>query len=475
MFPTSNEPRFTIELEMPIGTPLARTAEVLSEIETVLAEDEYVTSYVVNAGQAFNAGSASSLAESNAGYIDAILQEDDRPKSSEFVSRYEEVLNERITDGKIRLSQGVFGPPSEAPVLVTVRGNDLTVLDSIAREVESLIEDLDGTQNINSSVVETNGEFVVYVNRRLAERFGVSAAQVAGILRTAVNGSVATSINNIGEDVDIRVRYALNPNAGSLTEEKVYQTSLETINALTIATPQGDVPLASLATIDLEASRNTIQHDDGDRIAKVTSFVAPGVSAFDILAQLQPAIDELEVPADYSITLGGENEDINQSFADMFRAMILAVFLIAALLVLQFNSFRQSVIILFTIPLALIGVFPGLALLRLPLSFPGFIGIVALVGIVVNNAIILIDRINKERERGKDIQDALVSAGKARMRPIILTTITTVFGILPLAITQEVWRSLGFAIIFGLIGSTVLTLVVIPVLYQRLYRKQISS
>lgn len=476
MFPTSNEPRFTIELEMPIGTPLAGTANVLEKIEHVLMEDSYVTSYVVNAGQSFSAGSTGGgLAENHVGYIDVILQEKNRPTSDEFVTRYETILKEQIRDGNIRVSQGTFGPPSEAPVLLTIRGNDLDILDTLARDVEALLQNTPGTQNITSSVVETNGEFVISVNRRLAERYGVSAGQVAGILRTAVNGSVATSINTIGEDVDIRVRYALNSNAGSLTEEKVYQTSLETINALTIATPEGNVPLASLATIDLEASRNTIRHKDGDRIAQVTSFAQTGSSAIEILGLVQAKIDTMDFPSGYTITIGGENEDINKSFADMFRAMILAVFLIASLLVLQFNSFRQSLIILFTIPLALIGVFPGLALLGLPLSFPGIIGIVALVGIVVNNAIILIDRINKEREDGTHIHDALVSAGKARLRPILLTTVTTVFGILPLAITQEVWRSLGFAIIFGLIGSTILTLVVVPVLYLRLYRKEDSS
>lgn len=309
----------------------------------------------------------------------------------------------------------------------------------------------------------------MYIDRTKAQLYGVSTADVAFILRNAINGVEATSINRAGDDVGVIVRYALDPLA--VQAGNIDKTTIDTIRSLTIATPQGDVPLSSFAEIRLEGSRSSIEHDDGERITKVLSFVKTGFAATEIFAEIDNRMDEIEIPDGYTVQLGGENEDINESFADMFRAMVLAIFLIAALLVLQFDSFKQALIILVAIPLAMIGVFPGLALLNLPLSFPGIIGMVALVGIVVNNAIILIDKINTNRKDGMEMTDAIIGAGKARLEPIILTTITTVLGILPLALSDEVWASLGFAIVFGLLFSTVLTLLVIPLLYQRFVRR----
>lgn len=465
MFPTSDEPTFAIDVELPVGTPLDETAGLIGEMQDLLHEDEFIVSYVATVGQSSAAGSTASAGNEHTGYITVDLVEENRPKSVEFVETYQDRLTTAFPYADIDVSQGNFGPPSEAPVVVTIVGEDLDTLDQLAVQFEGVLEDIDGTRNINSSVVETNGEFVIHVDRAAAQRFGLSTTDVALALRNAINGSEATSLNIAGDDVGVVVRYGLSDVA--VTDNVFDKTSLETIRALTLATPAGDIPVASIADIRFENSRLTIEHQDGDRIAKVTSFTESGTSAQDVFMAVQGQLSEISIPRGYDVKLGGENEDINQSFADMFAAMILAVFLIAALMVLQFNSFKQMGIILITIPLALIGVFPGLALLNLPLSFPGIIGIVALVGIVVNNAIILIDTINTNVRSGMEKQTAIITAGKARLEPILLTTITTVFGLMPLAITEEVWRSLGFAIIFGLTFSTLLTLVVIPVLYNK--------
>lgn len=465
MFPTSNEPRFTIDFEMPIGTPVERTAEVMGNIEDELQKDSLIESYVVNVGSGSPMGGGSSVGDAHKGYIEILLQEKNRPTSIEVVERYQDIFDD-FQPGVVRVSQGNFGPPQEAPVVVRIAGKQLDELDRLVGEFETILEDIPGTVNIRSSEEQTNGEFVLHVDRLHAERMGISTTDLALVLRNAINGTEATSINDEGDEVEIIVKYALNQSG----DEKSYRTDIDTVRSLTIATPTGDIPLSSLVDIRLEHSRFFIEHQDGDRISKVTAFTEEGTNAFEVFKIIEEKMKDLDIPTGYSVTLGGENEDINKSFADMFRAMILAVFMIAALLVLQFNSFKQSLIILFTIPLAMIGVFPGLALLRLPLSFPGIIGIVALVGIVVNNAIILIDAINNKRKEGKEIDDALLEAGSARIEPIILTTITTMFGLLPLAITEEVWRSLGFAIIFGLLCSTVLTLLVIPTLYKRLVK-----
>ena len=226
-----------------------------------------------------------------------------------------------------------------------------------------------------------------------------------------------------------------------------------------------------MAKFSLENSRASIAHENGERIVKVSSQLETNISPLDVISKVKLLMeDKIDIPDEYYISFGGENEDVQESFSDMLRAMILSIILIAGLMVLQFKSFRQSLLIVVTIPFSLVGVFPGLLLMGQSISFPGVIGIVALVGIVVNNAIILIDRINNNVYEGMDIDSAIIDAGVSRIDPIILTTITTVFGILPLAISQPIWASLGYAIIYGLLFSTVITLVVIPMIYARMYR-----
>lgn len=237
-------------------------------------------------------------------------------------------------------------------------------------------------------------------------------------------------------------------------------------------TSQGNVPLMALLDTNLRSSIYSIQHEDGERISKLTSDIRPGFTSQGILQQFQERISELAMPSDYQISYGGEAEDVAESFTSMFNAMIIGVFLIAAILVLQFNSFKQPLFILASLPFALIGVMPGLALVQQPLSFPAFIGIVALAGIVVNDAIIMIDQINNNLKRHLALQDAVVKAAISRVQPIILTTVTTVAGILPLTLSDPIWGPLGFAIIFGLTFSTVLTLLVVPLLYYRYGEKK---
>jgi len=173
----------------------------------------------------------------------------------------------------------------------------------------------------------------------------------------------------------------------------------------------------------------------------------------------------LDIPSGYDVRFGGDLEQIAESFEELFKSMFVAVILIAFTLVLMFNSFKQPFIIMITLPLAIIGVFPGLMAIGLSLSFPAFLGIVALTGIVVNDAIVLIDRINSNRRNGMEFAHSISEAAEARLQPIVMTSITTIVGILPLALTNEFWTGLGFALIFGLAASTILTLVVIPVLY----------
>lgn len=464
MFPPSDTDKFTIEVEKPIGTPLEKTEKLVEKIEKKLQKDERITSYVANIGTSL--GSTGFGSENKANFTVNLVNKDKREPSNQIVNEYQNKLT-GLGRASISVTQRNTGPEQEAPVVITIKGNDLDILDQTAKKFEKILTEIEGTENIESSVKDTNGEFVIIIDRQKAMRYGVSTNRLASILRNTVNGTTATTLNQEGKDLDIVVKTNLTEKTGVNGD----QTDIETIKSLNISTPQGKIPLSSFANIKLKNDRIEINHKNGDRVVKVTSYTSAGTTASEVFNKVRNKMDKdkIEVPNGYSVSLGGENEDIQKSFADMFRAMILAVLLIASLLVLQFESFKQALIILITIPLALIGVFPGLAVLNLPLSFPGIIGIVALVGIVVNNAILLIATINK-RKKDREQYEAIAQAGKERLRPILLTTVTTVLGILPLAITEEAWRSLGFAIIFGLLFSTLLTLIVVPVLYRKFIR-----
>jgi len=207
----------------------------------------------------------------------------------------------------------------------------------------------------------------------------------------------------------------------------------------------------------------------------VAAGIDPDANAGQIVSQLQEQLPTLALPETVSVSFGGETEDINESFASMARSMLIGVVMILGLLIWQFKSYRQPFFILVTIPLAAIGVLVGLAITRQPLSFPGFIGVVALAGVVVNNAIILIDSINLNRRAGMIIPQAVKIAAKSRLQPIILTTVTTVIGMMPLAFSDPTWAPLAYSVIFGLSFSTVLTLFVVPVLYLKFAERELEQ
>lgn len=478
MFPPSDYEILFIDIEKPIGTPLEQTDAVLPEIEQMLMQDDRIKSFVTNIGSGSGDGSVSNntaLGSTHLAHVIVKLKETEdgrKERSYDIVDEYDEKLR-GYEKAKVSVWQPSNGPPSAAPVEVIIEGEDLVELNRIASDYEDLIKTIENTRNVQISIEDSPGEFVLQVDRVKAQLYGASTVQVAQTLRNAISGVDATVVRRNGEDIDVLVKYDLS--GQDLSDPTANNVSLDTISSLTIATQQGDIPLSAFTKNSLQASQSRIRHEDGQRVVAITSETANNVPAQVIFQEIQARQSEVFVPDGYAVKLGGEREDIDQSFTDMFRAMFLAIFLIAALLVWQFKSYRQPLFILTTIPLALIGVIPGLFLVGLPLSFPGIIGVVALAGIVVNNAIILIDRINENRREGMDKTVAVLEGAKARMQPILLTTITTIAGVLPLALSDETWGPLAYSIIFGLLFSTISSLLVIPLLYNRYAEEKLES
>lgn len=471
MFPSSDNDTVYVNVSQPIGTPLSTTEKVVSEIETILLNYPEIEVFVSNLGSSSNSGSVlDGAALSDAHLANFVIQLDkERKRSSlEIVDELYLELTQKI-DVELSVTQPTDGPGDAAPVEIRILGDDLSELDAVALQMEQLLEDIEGTRNIDNSLEDTNGEFLIEIDRQKAALYGVNIQQVAATLNSAISGVDASTLRVNGDDIDVLVKYDFDLSESSW-DRKV---DLAEVLGITMVTPTGDIPLSSFAQVNLDNSRSSVDHLDGDRIMRVSSYVETGVAPSAIFSEVSARLNELYLPDGVSIAMGGEQEDIQESFRDLARAFVLAVFLIAGLLVLQFNSYRQPLFILAAIPFALIGVMPGLFLMGQPLTFPAFIGIVALSGIVVNDAIILIDQINQNRLDGMEKTKAIKSAALSRLQPIVLTTVTTVCGMIPLALSSDTWGPLAYSIFFGLLFATVLTLLVIPVFYQQFGEKEV--
>jgi HAE1 family hydrophobic/amphiphilic exporter-1 len=455
MFTDEDMTSIYFNIDEPYGTPLEITDASLGELEELLMNDERIESFLIQVGS----GSESA---SNTATITANLADKRSETSGEIVAEYTQTLNE-LGLIQVTVNQLSSGPGDPSPVEVRVTGPDLTGVQDLSAEVRAFLETLPTTQNVDDSIEDTNGEFVLTIDRAKASAYGTSTSEIARTLRNAVYGSTATTLQSGQDDVDVVVKYDLDP----INDDPNEEISLSAIEGITLTTRTGEIPLSSLVTVGFAGSQASIDHLDGDRVVYVTSDTTQDTPASVVFASLAEELRGWDLEPGYDIILGGEQEDIQRSFTDMLIAMAVGLVLIAALLIWQFGSFKQPFYVLVTVPLALIGVLPGLGLVGQPLSFPGLIGIVALTGIVVNNAIILIDRININRENGMVKREAVRDAAQSRLQPILLTTLTTVTGLMPLAISSATWGPLGYSIIFGLSFSTVLTLLVVPLLYLR--------
>jgi len=276
-------------------------------------------------------------------------------------------------------------------------------------------------------------------------------------LRSAISGTTVTTVIRDNKNIDVLARFS---------KDKI--PTLETIQDLQILnTKKQPVFIKDVATVKLTPSVDSITRIDQKRTILLTADVSGTTNATQVVKDFQDKLAQnYTLPEGYVITYGGENQQNAESVFSIIRAMAIAGLLIISTLVIQFNSFKKAIIVLVTLPLALIGVFIGMALLDVTLSFPGLIGILALFGIVVKNAIILIDKINLNIETGIPFNESIIDAGKSRLEAIFITSIVTIAGIIPITLSNETWTALGSAVIFGLSISSFFTLFIIPTLYM---------
>lgn len=467
-FPAGDSDFVVIELELLEGSPLSQTDIEMRKLEEILYEYSIIESFVMTAGES-SAFSGSQSVSAGAKFANAFVTlKKDRPVTSQEFADDLRAKTAAIGTAEVRISQVENGPPTGTPVLIKFLGDDLATLEETVQKAATILENTEGSADVVTSAKNDGTQYVVEVDPAKASALGLDASLISQTLRTAVSGVKATSIVSNDEDIDVVVK--LNLNTNYMDAHDTDRTTIDSLGQISIQTPNGPVLLASVLEVSLAKNNTVIQHENLKRVVSVGSQLESGANLVEVVAAFEEKVkEELVLPQGVTMVIGGENEENNQAFTEMFYALIVGLVLMLAILVFEFSSYRHALYVLSVTPLALIGIMIGLMVTGKALSFPTLMGFIALMGIVVNNSIILIDTMNAMRKTdpAKPIRDVVLEGSASRLRPISLTTITTVIGMVPLTYADALWSPLAWAIIFGLSFSVVLTLLLVPILYGR--------
>jgi HAE1 family hydrophobic/amphiphilic exporter-1 len=463
MFGQTDYTRLYVNVETPLGTNLDTTSNVVEDVEEKLLKYKEIKSFVSNIGIT----GADSLEEiqvstsstpNKARIVIELFDEKDRDKTSmELASIFRQDLAD-IPGAKIQVQELENGPPSSSPVLIRIKGENYDDLELVSNDFVNTLKSIEGTRDIENSLKAGSPELQIRVNKEKASYLGLNDMAVAAQIRNATYGLKATTLKYNRDEIDVIIR----------TNKENLDTKKDLEKIYFMSQFGNVVPFSQVAEVVETNSVTAINHDNLKRQVSVSSDVETNVIPRDIISSFKEAISDYDLPDNMIVEYGGEEEEIQENFASMFNNMAIAAILVFIILAVQFNSLSQPFIILTSVPMALIGVMPGLVVTGNTFGFVSFVGLVALVGIAVNDAIVLIDYNNYLRKNGYSLKDAVRETGITRFMPVLATSITTIGGILPITIKQAFFAPMGYTIIFGLCMTTVLTLVVIPVSYTML-------
>ena len=458
--PSMDQGEIQISVSMPKGTKLEETNEVILQIE------DYVTSVPeIEATYASVGGSGvSSMGISPGGgergsvglSLVPIAQRDRDVK--EILADVRDFVAQ-IPGAEINVSGGDIMMGSFGQLIqLELRGDDMDLLALASEELIAALKEIPGTRQLSSSLDESSPEIQVEINRDKAAAYGLSVAQIASTLRTAVSGTTVTKFRSDGKEINVTVQLG-----------EAWRDNVQAVGSVPIQTARGTlVPLQDMAILQYGESPIQIVRSDQSRIVTITGDIA-GRPLNLVMNDIRELVDEFHLPEGMLVSYAGQDQLMQESFIELGQAMLLGILLVFMILASQFESLLQPLIIMVTLPLAVIGVILGLLIGKTTFNVISFVGAIMLAGIVVNNAIVLIDYINHLRAEGVERTKAVITAGKVRLRPILMTTLTTVLGMIPMAMAKgegsEMAKPIAFTVIGGLITSTLLTLLVIPVVY----------
>jgi len=467
LIPSSDEGALTIDVEVPAGTSIEKIDGIIKQVEAYVADNvDGLKDYSTSIGRTSMIALSSNLSNSASVSVNLVDKNNRALSTEETATKITEDLN-FITGAKISISESnqMSMSMGGSPIQIDLKGDDFTELGRIADEIAAIVSEVEGTTNVVSSIEEGNPEVQVTPDRVLATIHGVSAFQIAQTLSSSLDGVKSTSLKVNGVSTEI-----------VLSLSGAYGESIENLKQISMMTQSGQtVSVGDVADVNIENAPTRIQRQDQQRTVNVTGELS-GRDLQSVTSDIEKKLSSYQMPRGYSYEIGGEAQEMQSSFTDLGKALLLSLLIIFMILASQFESLIQPFIVMLAIPFALTGAFLGLFITNTPLSLVAFLGIIMLSGIVVNNSILLVDFINQNRKRFDTRTEAIVAAGRFRFRPIIMTMLTTCFGLLPLAIGLgsggELIQPMGITVIGGLIFSTVVTLVLVPVIYAIIDEKR---
>ncbi|MCU0420913.1 MAG: efflux RND transporter permease subunit [Cyclobacteriaceae bacterium] len=461
LFPPSEKPQFLVEITTPLQSSLNYTDSIARQVEKDLAAREEVEYFATNVGKGNPRIYYNVIPENErTDFTQIFVQLNENTPAEKKLAVIEE-LRQRWTPypgAKVEVKNFEQGPPINAPVEVRLFGDNLDTLRALAGRVETLLQQTKGTIYITNPVLHLKSDIKVDINKDKAQMLGVPTVTIDRTVRLAVAGlTVGKYSNDKGDDVAI-----------VLTKGNQGTPTLEALQNLYVNNAQGRaIPLNQVANLRLESSPLNINHFDKIRMVSVTAYVEKGALVSNVVGDVMNQMDAMALPAGYSYGMGGEVESRQESFGGFESVIIVTIFLFIAVLILEFRTFKSTLIVLSVIPLGMVGAVLALLFTGNSLSFVAIIGLIALAGIEVKNTILLVDFTNQLREQGKSLEEAIREAGEVRFLPIILTSMTAIGGLLPIAWSSNPLISpLAIVLIGGLISSTLLSRVVTPVVYK---------
>jgi len=465
--PPSDYPMLIMNFKLPVGTKLEQTSKVATGIEESIRDIEGVDGVLAFVGPR-DGGHGPGAEDVNAGMI--FVRLDDADKRTTTSDAIQDEIRKSLPKSKgTSFSFSGFGPgqtrsgADKSDVAIRIFGKDLEVLKTYGQRILKVVKRVPGIRDADISLKEGKPELVIEIDRDKASQHGLSVRQVADYIRNAALGEIATRFRVGGDEYDMRVRFAESD-----------RNTIEKILDINIPTPTGaHIPLYQLAKTELGAGPIKISRENQERKITVSADV------FDrdlgsVMADIRKGLANMQLQRGYFIDYGGGAEDMRETFTALIYAFIAAMLIVYMLMAALFESFRQPFVIMFTVPLGLIGVVIGLTVFGKTISTPSLMGLIILVGIVVNNAIVMIDYINQLRRKGVDKGEALMRGAVTRFRPILITSLTTMMAMLPMAFStaegSEMRSPMAVAIASGLVVSMVMTLFVIPIIYSIIER-----
>jgi len=468
-FPSTTPEAAQVSITGPEGMSLDTTDTIVRRIEKALEGEKNVEEVIADTG---TAGGWSTPSTNTAMVtVDFLDYEKLVEDPNNTIERIREETKD-IAGARVVVAVQEMGPPTRAPLVIQISGKDFEKLGELSHQVQDKIKQIKGVVDVRDDYEQRRPEMRVLVDREAAMRVGTSTQAIAGAIRTAFHGSEASKYRIDEDEYDIMVR---------LKEE--YRDSLDNLMDLTVPGKDGvPVPLRAVSKIEFASGFGAIKHVDSRRVVTVSANVQ-GILPAQALAAAGAKLADYDVPMGYHLEFAGEEKDQKESSEFLSGAFFIGIFLIFMILVTQFNSAATPLIILSSVVLSLVGVFWALIVTGEPVSIVMTgLGVISLAGVVVNNAIVLLDYINQLRARGMGDNEAIIQGGLVRFRPVIMTALTTVLGLLPMAVgisfdfingklqmggaTAEWWSQMAWSVIFGLIFATALTLVIVPTMYS---------